>query len=712
MEIAASAMLDGLKNNRIGKLALSRFLSQNPDAAERKMRNIYRGYILHIGCGERIRSSRFDRVIFLRDKSPHCCCRVMALRRIGSTIAHKSKSSYLRPSYVLVLQANETLWKKVILIIFVVNCLPLILRPFEGVFVEAVFSLVAVSLDSSRDSFREQRGGANVSKAGWTGRPDTRRKASVSDATSLRSDRSDLTRAPPSYDCQAQQDARSSDSSRARSTVICVACPAAGPCLRYGRTSDRRAIARKYDARGPYDNQPDGNWCDAAMRRRENTMPVRNAIGERKRGFAVSRLVPELAQTSLLPASYEVGAEVYMQIWGGRYNRRYAVKKGRERIVATNDVIFFSGDVADIYRCGHKGGSGVFRRHYHDNSYSVSITRSPKVQRTLRFRVYRFTRVFQDTFASFLIAPFVLPDSQWKRNFGQKAFLQSRSISLVDMYIDNSEPSENVGQIHFSLEYDFQNSTLILRIIQGKDLPAKDLSGTSDPYVRVTLLPDKKHRLETKIKRRTLNPRWNETFYFEGFPIQKLQSRVLHLHVFDYDRFSRDDSIGEMFLPLCQVDLSEKPSFWKALKPPAKDKCGELLCSLCYHPSNSILTLTLLKARNLKAKDINGKSDPYVKVWLQFGDKRIEKRKTPIFKCTLNPVFNEVFSFNVPWEKIRECSLDVMVMDFDNIGRNELIGRIQLAGKNGSGASETKHWQDMITKPRQTIVQWHRLKPE
>ena len=53
-------------------------------------------------------------------------------------------------------------------------------------------------------------------------------------------------------------------------------------------------------------------------------------------------------------------------------------------------------------------------------------------------------------------------------------------------------------------------------IEQGKELPAKDLSGTSDPYVRVTLLPDKKHRLETKIKRRTLNPRWNETFYFEG----------------------------------------------------------------------------------------------------------------------------------------------------------------------------------------------------
>ncbi|KAL9873490.1 synaptotagmin 7 isoform 5-T17 [Glossina fuscipes fuscipes] len=255
----------------------------------------------------------------------------------------------------------------------------------------------------------------------------------------------------------------------------------------------------------------------------------------------------------------------------------------------------------------------------------------------------------------------------------------NKNFSMTDMYIDNCDTSENVGQIHFSLEYDFQNTSLILKVLQGKELPAKDLSGTSDPYVRVTLLPDKKHRLETKIKRRTLNPRWNETFYFEGFPIQKLQSRVLHLHVFDYDRFSRDDSIGEVFLPLCQVDFGTKQSFWKALKPPAKDKCGELLSSLCYHPSNSILTLTLIKARNLKAKDINGKSDPYVKVWLQFGEKRIEKRKTPIFNCTLNPVFNESFSFNVPWEKIRECSLDVMVMDFDNIGRNELIGRILLA---------------------------------
>jgi hypothetical protein len=35
-------------------------------------------------------------------------------------------------------------------------------------------------------------------------------------------------------------------------------------------------------------------------------------------------------------------------------------------------------------------------------------------------------------------------------------------------------------------------------------------------------------------------------------------------------------------------------------------------------------------------------SDPYVKVWLMFGEKRVEKKKTPVYKCNLNPTFNQV----------------------------------------------------------------------
>lgn len=76
--------------------------------------------------------------------------------------------------------------------------------------------------------------------------------------------------------------------------------------------------------------------------------------------------------------------------------------------------------------------------------------------------------------------------------------------------------SEKLGRIQFSVGYNFQESTLTVKIMKGQDLPAKDFSGTSDPFVKIYLLPDKKNKLETKVKRKNLNPHWNETFLFEG----------------------------------------------------------------------------------------------------------------------------------------------------------------------------------------------------
>ena len=64
-------------------------------------------------------------------------------------------------------------------------------------------------------------------------------------------------------------------------------------------------------------------------------------------------------------------------------------------------------------------------------------------------------------------------------------------------------------------------------LFQGKDLKACDANGFSDPYVRITLLPDKKQKLETKIKRKTLNPKWNETFYFEGMRLNFCNVKVV-----------------------------------------------------------------------------------------------------------------------------------------------------------------------------------------
>lgn len=52
-------------------------------------------------------------------------------------------------------------------------------------------------------------------------------------------------------------------------------------------------------------------------------------------------------------------------------------------------------------------------------------------------------------------------------------------------------------------------------MLQAAELPALDMGGTSDPYVKVFLLPDKKKKYETKVHRKTLNPAFNETFTFK-----------------------------------------------------------------------------------------------------------------------------------------------------------------------------------------------------
>jgi len=61
--------------------------------------------------------------------------------------------------------------------------------------------------------------------------------------------------------------------------------------------------------------------------------------------------------------------------------------------------------------------------------------------------------------------------------------------------------------------------------MRAAELAAKDFSGTSDPYVKIMLLPDKKNKLQTNVKRKNLNPRWNETFAFEGAKVFSIKQR-------------------------------------------------------------------------------------------------------------------------------------------------------------------------------------------
>ena len=136
---------------------------------------------------------------------------------------------------------------------------------------------------------------------------------------------------------------------------------------------------------------------------------------------------------------------------------------------------------------------------------------------------------------------------------------------------------------------------------------------------------------------------------------------------------------------------------------------GDICFSLRYVPTAGKLTVVILEAKNLKKMDVGGLSDPYVKISLMQNGKRLKKKKTTIKKNTLNPYYNESFSFEVPFEQIQKVTLIITVLDYDKVGNNDPIGRI-IVGCGASG-TELRHWSDMLASPRRPIAQWHTLTP-
>ncbi|KAK7108304.1 synaptotagmin-1 isoform X2 [Littorina saxatilis] len=290
--------------------------------------------------------------------------------------------------------------------------------------------------------------------------------------------------------------------------------------------------------------------------------------------------------------------------------------------------------------------------------------------------------------------------------------LDELPVNMEDNEDAESTKSEvKLGKLQFSLDYDFQKGELSVTVIQAADLPGMDMSGTSDPYVKVYLAPDKKKKYETKVHRKTLNPVFNETFTFKA-PYAEIGSKTLTFAVYDFDRFSKHDMIGLVLVPLNSIDLGRVLEEWRDLASPdleseKENKLGDICFSLRYVPTAGKLTVVILEAKNLKKMDVGGLSDPYIKISLMLNGKRVKKKKTTIKKCTLNPYYNESFTFEVPFEQIQKVTLIITCVDYDRIGTSEPIGRVVL-GCNSTG-TELRHWSDMLANPRRPIAQWHTL---
>uniref|UniRef100_A0A8C9U3W1 Rabphilin 3A n=2 Tax=Scleropages formosus TaxID=113540 RepID=A0A8C9U3W1_SCLFO len=129
-----------------------------------------------------------------------------------------------------------------------------------------------------------------------------------------------------------------------------------------------------------------------------------------------------------------------------------------------------------------------------------------------------------------------------------------RGMALYEEEVKETGEAEERGRILISLMYSSQQSRLIVGVIRCVHLAAMDANGYSDPFVKICLKPDmgKKAKHKTQIKKRTLNPEFNEEF---GYDIKHsdLAKKSLDISVWDYDIGKSNDYIGG-----CQLGITAK----------------------------------------------------------------------------------------------------------------------------------------------------------
>ncbi|XP_061627078.1 double C2-like domains, delta isoform X3 [Phyllopteryx taeniolatus] len=242
-----------------------------------------------------------------------------------------------------------------------------------------------------------------------------------------------------------------------------------------------------------------------------------------------------------------------------------------------------------------------------------------------------------------------------------------------DGVADSDDDDTYLGTLEFTLLFDQENNCLHCTIHKAKGLKAMDSNGLADPYVKLHLLPgaSKANKLRTKTLKNTLNPVWNETLVYHGITAADMTTKTLRLCVCDMDRLGRNEFIGEVRVALKKLREGDNKRYNMGLERIAQR--GRILVSLCYNTEKGCLLVGIIRCAHLAAMDSNGYSDPFVKIILQPDMGKKSKYKTSVKKKTLNPEFNEEFSYDVTLDLLAKKTLEISVWDYDLGMSNDFI---------------------------------------
>ncbi|XP_027705719.1 regulating synaptic membrane exocytosis protein 2 isoform X28 [Vombatus ursinus] len=123
------------------------------------------------------------------------------------------------------------------------------------------------------------------------------------------------------------------------------------------------------------------------------------------------------------------------------------------------------------------------------------------------------------------------------------------------------------GQLAIKLWYDKVGHQLIVTILGAKDLPSREDGRPRNPYVKIYFLPDRsdKNKRRTKTVKKTLEPKWNQTFIYSPVHRREFRERMLEITLWDQARVREEESefLGEILIELETALLDDEPHWYK-----------------------------------------------------------------------------------------------------------------------------------------------------